>query len=126
MKLIYTTLLVSMIMISCSDLNSTTNQKQLNDDPKSTDTLPPVETEEANTDFKPAFEGQTRVAGVKTTSSYTTEVITEELNKPWGIAVLPDGRLLITEKEGVMRIVNTESGEVSEAITRSEEHTSEL
>lgn len=117
MKLIYTTLLVSMIMISCSDLNSTTNQKQLNDDPKSTDTLPPVETEEANTDFKPAFEGQTRVAGVKTTSPYTTEVITEELNKPWGIAELPDGRLLITEKEGVMRIVNTESGEVSEAIT---------
>src|SRR5690554_3011452 len=96
MKLIYTIFLITTISISCTTSNSTAN---------------------TNTDSKPAFEGQTRVAGVKTTSPYTTEVITEELNKPWGIAELPDGRLLITEKEGVMRIVNTESGEVSEAIT---------
>jgi len=28
-------------------------------------TLPPVETGKANTNYKPAFEGQTRIAGVK-------------------------------------------------------------
>jgi hypothetical protein len=35
-------------------------------------TLAPVETREANADFKPAFEGQTRVAAVKTLGDSTT------------------------------------------------------
>src|SRR5690606_39509056 len=39
------------------------------------------------------------------------------LKSPWGIASLPDGRLLITEKEGTMRIVDPASGKVSHAIT---------
>lgn len=80
-------------------------------------TYAPVETKEANTDYAPAFEGQTRVAGVKTQTPYNVNVLTEGLNRPWGIASLPDGRLLITEKEdGTLRIV-TQAGDLSEAIT---------
>lgn len=64
----------------------------------------PVETKEPNTDYKPAFAGQTRIAGVKTTTPYEGKVISSDLKRPWGIASLPDGRFLITEKGGNMRI----------------------
>ena len=79
-------------------------------------TYAPVETKEANTTYKPAFEGQTRVAGVKTRTAYDVKVLSEGLNRPWGIAILPDGRLLITEKEGTLRIA-TSAGSLSDAIT---------
>lgn len=77
--------------------------------------LLPVETDKPNTDYKPAFEGQTRVKGT-TPSEFKMEILATSLNAPWGIAALPDGRLLITEKAGTMRIVNA-SGVVSDAIT---------
>jgi len=75
-----------------------------------------VEIKKANTDYKPAFSGQTRVAAVKTATGFEGKVITSALKKPWGIASLPDGRLLITEKGGSMRIAST-SGQLTEAIT---------
>jgi len=77
---------------------------------------PPVETKKANADYPPAFEGQTRTAGAKTRMPYGHTVLTDKLESPWGIAVLPDGRLLITEKKGSMRIVSAD-GTLSEAIT---------
>ena len=76
----------------------------------------PVETKRPNTDYKPAFEGQTRIAGVKTTTLYEAQTITTTLNRPWGIATLPDGRFLITEKGGTMRIATT-TGTVGAPIT---------
>ena len=76
----------------------------------------PVETNKPNTEYEPAFKGQTRIAGVKTTTPYDGKVLSEDLNKPWGIANLPDGRLLITEKGGTMRIA-TNTGTVSAPIT---------
>jgi len=79
-------------------------------------TYTPVETKDPNADYKPAFEGQTRIAGVKTSTPYDVKVLSEGLNRPWGITVLPDGRLLITEKSGTLRIATTE-GAVSESIT---------
>ena len=78
--------------------------------------LVPVETKEPNSDYKPAFTGQTRVAGVKSTTPYEGKVLTEVLKSPWGITGLPDGRLLITEREGTMRLV-TPTGQVSAPIT---------
>src|SRR5688572_5554024 len=76
----------------------------------------PVETRAPNSTYKPAFEGQTRVKGVKTRTAYTAKAIATDLKKPWGIAAMPDGRLLITEKGGTMRIATT-SGQLSQPIT---------
>ncbi len=75
-----------------------------------------VETKSPNTDYKPAFAGQTRITAVKTATPYEGKVLTQDLKNPWGIAVLPDGRLLITEKVGTMRIATT-AGKLSEPIT---------
>jgi len=80
------------------------------------DVGPPVETNPPNTNYQPAFTGQTRIGSVETTTPIQATVITSSLNTPWGITSLPDGRLLITEKGGVMRIVTT-AGVVSNAIT---------
>lgn len=81
-----------------------------------TTTNPPVETKDPNTNYKPAFAGQTRVGGVKTTTPYEGKVISSGLQNPWGIAFLPDGRLLISQKRGTMRIATT-TGQLSEPIT---------
>lgn len=75
-----------------------------------------VETKEPNSTYASAFAGQTRIGAVKTTAPYEGKVLTEALKSPWGITSLPDGRLLITEKEGTMRIATTD-GKLSEPIT---------
>jgi glucose/arabinose dehydrogenase len=80
-------------------------------------TIAPVETREANSPKnKPAFVGQTRVNGVKTASKYNFKVLTEKLSSPWGITSFTDGRLLITEKSGNLRIVKA-TGEMGDKIT---------
>lgn len=76
----------------------------------------PVETKAANTDYKPAFPGQTRVGGIKSATAYEGKVLSTDLKSPWGITTLPDGRFLITEKKGTMRIA-TADGKVSDSIT---------
>jgi len=76
---------------------------------------PPVETNPANTTYTPAFAGQTRVNGVKTVTPYNFIVLTSSLSSPWGITAMPDGRLLITQKNGTMRIVSS-SGAVGNPI----------
>lgn len=78
-------------------------------------TLPPVETQKPNTDYKPAFEGQTRIGGLKTETPYEAKVIASNLSSPWAVTALPDGRLVITEKAGTIRIATT-SGEMSNPI----------
>lgn len=109
--LIFSAIGITLMSGECGD------KRNSSDNTVNTDsTSPPVETKSANTNYKPAFAGQTRISGVKTTTDYEATILTRQLNKPWGIAVLPDGRLLITEKEGTMRIVNA-SGNVSDAIT---------
>ncbi|KAA3648961.1 MAG: PQQ-dependent sugar dehydrogenase [Proteobacteria bacterium] len=122
------TILFTLALLACNGVETSVNNTPSNNaanKPVAADTtteadddkLPPVETRPANTDYKPAFQGQTRIAAVKTATDYTVQLLTEDLNSPWGIAVLPDGRLLITEKVGTMRIVNTSNGQLSEAIT---------
>ena len=69
-----------------------------------TDSLPPVETKSPNSDYKPAFAGQTRIAGAKTTTPYKVEKISEKLGPPFAIVAMPDGRLMVTIKSGHMEI----------------------
>ena len=85
--------------------------------PQSATGLPPVETKAPNTpQYKPAFEGQTRIDGVKTTTPYDVKVVTSQLERPWSLAALPDGRFLITQKKGGFRIASPD-GTVSPLIT---------
>jgi len=98
-------------MSACADGNGSATAADV---PKNDTT--PVETKEPNTNYKPAFAGQTRIAGVKTKTAYQGKVLTSELNAPWGIVSMPDGRFLITEKKGQMRIA-TADGKLSDPIT---------
>ena len=77
---------------------------------------PPVETQQPNTKYKPAFEGQTRINGVKTKTPYEAKVIAQGLSSPWAVTALPDGSLLITEKAGKLLIATT-SGTITNVIT---------
>ena len=86
-------------------------------DTASTSTSASVETNAPNSDYKPAFAGQTRIGGVKTKTPYEVKKLSESLSSPWGITSLPDGRLIITEKgNGTLRIAKP-TGELSQPIT---------
>jgi len=69
--------------------------------------------EKPNTNYKPAFKGQTRIAPIKTSTPYNVEILTKDLGKPWGIINLPDGKFLITEKTGFMNVVSTDGKQIS-------------
>ncbi|HEU0065190.1 MAG TPA: PQQ-dependent sugar dehydrogenase [Flavisolibacter sp.] len=66
--------------------------------------LPPVETKSPNSEYKAAFTGQTRIAGVKTTTPYKVEKIADRLGAPFAIVAMPDGKLMVTIKSGYMEI----------------------
>jgi len=84
----------SLFLWSCSGNNSTSS--------------PAAKPGAPNTDYKPAFEGQTKIGRVKTATSYKVEKIADHLGIPWAIIPMPDGRLLLTEKTGYMEIVSTD------------------
>jgi glucose/arabinose dehydrogenase len=46
---------------------------------------------------------------------FTLTAVSEELENPWGLAFLPDGRLLVTERPGRLRVVSTD-GRLSEPL----------
>jgi len=66
--------------------------------------LPPVETQPGYANYKPAFVGQTRIAGSKTMTPYKVDKIASKLGNPFAIVTIPDGRLMITLKSGTMEI----------------------
>lgn len=100
--------------IACSKNNNDNGNE--NPDPEVPATGTPVETNPPNSNYKSAFSGQTRINGVTTATAYRGTVISSGLTAPWGITSLHDGRLLITEKGGTMRIATT-TGTIGSAIT---------
>ncbi len=109
--------IVTCLIISTSACtNSASSKVEAPDTTRNNNGNAPVETQAANATYKPAFEGQTRIAAVTTTTPYQSTVLTTGLKSPWGIAILPDGKLLITEKGGTMRIVTVE-GSIGQSIT---------
>lgn len=65
---------------------------------------------------EPAFENQTRAPLPAETEEWTTEVAVTGLSRPWAFEFLPQGGMIVTEKDGALRIVN-EAGEISEPVT---------
>jgi glucose/arabinose dehydrogenase len=77
---------------------------------------PPLETREPMASGqRPAFPGQTRACGVKSNVAFQVVVLTKELEHPWAVEPLPDGNVLVTEKQGQMRVVSAD-GKVSQPL----------
>jgi glucose/arabinose dehydrogenase len=53
----------------------------------------------------PAFPGQTRAPAVKSKTPYRVQTIASGLRFPWSVAFLPDGRFLVSERDGRMRVI---------------------
>ena len=70
--------------------------------------FPPVETRSPNTGYSPAFQGQTRTFGIKTKAELDIKVLNGSLLSPWGLAALPNGNWLITQKAGTMVVLNAD------------------
>src|SRR5919112_5131562 len=49
------------------------------------------------------------------TGEVVVETVASGLNHPWGLAFLPDGRMLVTERPGRLRVVSRD-GEVSKVL----------
>ncbi len=78
---------------------------------------PPLETRAANAPSQqPAFPGQTRACGITSSLPYDVQVVATGLDRAWSVEPLADGRFLVTEKPGRMRIVSA-SGQLGEPIT---------
>jgi len=66
----------------------------------------PEETDPPNaTGQHPAFPGQTRAPALHANVTFRVATIARGLDHPWGEAFLPDGRLLVTERVGRLRII---------------------
>jgi aldose sugar dehydrogenase len=57
----------------------------------------------------PAFPGQTRAPAPATLSKIKVQTITDDLDAPWGVEALRDGRFVVTQKGGALRVVNTKA-----------------
>lgn len=76
----------------------------------------PLETRADNgAGFRPAFEGQTRAPAANSGVKLDVQVVASGLDNPWAVELLPDGRFLISERPGNLRIIGAD-GRKSEPI----------
>jgi aldose sugar dehydrogenase len=106
--------LIVLTLAGCSKGGN--NNPGINPNDTSITGLPAVETRsKVAPGQQPAFAEQNRVQGVRTLAAFHVNIITSNLNHPWGLAFLPDGRMIVTERPGAMRIV-TSNGVVGNPI----------
>lgn len=68
-----------------------------------------------NTSFSPAFAGQTRAPVARSNVVVVQQQIAAGLERPWALTFLPDGRLLVAERPGRLRIVSPQ-GQISQPV----------
>jgi aldose sugar dehydrogenase len=65
---------------------------------------------------KPAFAGQTRAPEQNLNVAFDVVTVSEGLANPWGLAFLPDGKMLVTERPGRLRVVSADGKQLSEPV----------
>lgn len=75
-----------------------------------------VEQGPSNSNFTAAFEGQTRAPEAVSGARINAQEIASGLNHPWAIVYLPDGRMLVTERAGRLRVI-TRDGDISPPVS---------
>lgn len=96
-------LLLSFLVSACGK-----DKGNNNDNDNDVQHYPPVETANPNTSYSPAFQGQTRIYGLKTEAELEVKILNQNLQRPWGMAALPNGNWLITQKNGSMVVLNAD------------------
>ncbi len=66
--------------------------------------------------YRPAFEGQTRIGEEKLGVAFEVVKVASGLVSPWGMAFLPNGEMLVTEKPGRLRVLGKD-GKLSVPVT---------
>ena len=69
-----------------------------------------------NTNYKPAFDGQTRIKAITTATAYNADSIAGKLGHPWAIISFTNNRLLMTDRTGFMQVLSAD-GAVLKKIT---------
>ena len=69
-----------------------------------------------NPDQTPAFAGQTDAPEKKSGVAFDVVTVVEGLQNPWGMAFLPGGKMLLTERPGRLRVL-TADGKLSAPVT---------
>jgi aldose sugar dehydrogenase len=64
---------------------------------------------------QPAFAGQTDAPERKLGVAFDVVTVAEGLQNPWGVAFLPNGKMLVTERPGRLRVVGAD-GTLSEPV----------
>lgn len=67
-------------------------------------------------DQKPAFAGQTDAPERLTNVAFDVVTVAQGLESPWSLEFLPNGKMLVTEKAGRLRVVSPD-GTLSPAVT---------
>src|SRR5262245_48106766 len=64
----------------------------------------------------PAVAGQTRAPEQKLNVAFSVVTVIEGLVNPWSLAFLPDGKMLVTERPGRLRVLSADGKTMSEPV----------